>query len=76
MDVTIFINDQDVKLQKAYTSIRRHPRCFVGWYADISTLEPDIKPNFKPTLPQLRPGQFQGLFLENIETEYTTNIIN
>ena len=76
LDVKLLINDQQVKLQKAYTSIRRHPRCFVGWYTDISTLKPDTNHNFKLTLPQLRPGQFQGLFLENIETEYTADLIN
>jgi hypothetical protein len=76
MDIELKIDGKTVTLKKAYTSIRRHPRCFVGWYADISNLKADINHNFILSLPELKPGQFQGIFLENIETEYTDVLTN
>ena len=74
MDIQLRINKNPIELVKAYTSIRRHPRCFVGFYTDISDLRPDTEYQVELILPELKPGQFQGLFFENIEAEYTTKI--
>ena len=63
-----------MRLEKAYTAIRAVPRTFVGFYADLSLLAADREHTFELTLPPLRPGQFQGLFFENVEPEYTTAI--
>jgi len=51
--------------------IRRHERCFLGWYVDVSALKAEQKYDIKLDLPELMPGQFQGLFVENIETRRT-----
>ena len=62
-------------MRKAYTAVRVARRTFVGFYADLSLLSPDREYSFELELPALRPGQFQGLFFENVETEYTERIL-
>ncbi len=69
------INGRTVELKKAYSAVRVAPRTFVGFYADLTSLEPDKTHRFELELPQLRPGQLQGVYFENIEPEYTSSII-
>ena len=48
---------------------------FVGFYADVSHLKPGKRYQLEATLPAgLKPGQFQGIFFENVETEFTDRI--
>ena len=76
MKVGLKINGEPATLKRAYTSV--YPQVvnhtFVGWYADVSSLKPDTAHTFELELPALAPGQFQGLFLENVEAEYTKDI--
>lgn len=74
MVVTLKIDGEERELTPAWSSIRRHERCFLGWYCDVSDLEADKEYKISLNLPELAPGQFQGLFVENIETEYTSEI--
>lgn len=74
MDVRLRIDGEPVDLTPAYSSIRRHARSFVGFYADVSSLEPDREYTVELTLPKLKPGQFQGLFFENVVPEYTDEL--
>lgn len=69
------VNGGTLDLTRAYSSIQAYRRSFVGFYADLSLLDPDRKYEFELILPRLQPGQFQGLFFENIETVYTGEII-
>ena len=63
---------------------------FIGFYADVASLAPDTtytveiglpqsipgplpKPE-KGEVPKIRVGQFQGLYFDNVETEYTQAI--
>jgi hypothetical protein len=70
------IDGAAVELVKAYASVRVSRRNFVGFYADVSKLAADVEHKLELELPKgLRPGQFQGLFFENIETEYTSEIV-
>ncbi len=62
-------------MKKAYTAVRVYRRTFVGFYADVSLLDADREHTFELMLPTLKPGQFQGLFFENVETEYTDLIV-
>lgn len=73
MDVGLKVNGRPVEVRKAYNSVypRRPERTFLGWYADLSRLRPDSPVDIEVTLPELEPGRFQGLFFENVETEYT-----
>jgi hypothetical protein len=71
-DVSLRIDGRSVEVRKAYTAVRVVPSTFVGFYADLSRLEPDRPHQFEIDLPTTRPGQFRGLFFENVEPEYTS----
>jgi hypothetical protein len=58
-------------MQKAYTAVRAVRSTFTGFYADLSTIEPDKPHRFELDLPALARGQLLGLFFENVEPEYT-----
>ncbi len=74
--VTLKIDSRAFAVVPAYTSIvRSNPRnTFVGWYADITSVTPDVAHTFEVELPKLAPGQFLGLFLDTVEQEYTESI--
>lgn len=74
LQVSLKIDGRTIALTKAYSSIQAYRRSFVGFYADLSLLSPDREYSFELELPALKPGQFQGLFFENVEPEYTREI--
>jgi len=74
MQVALKLNGEAVELRKAYSSVWPDARSFVGFYADVSSLEADREYEVKLQLPPLRPGQFQGVFFENVEPEMTARI--
>ena len=69
------IDGTEVALQKAYSSVRPVRYDLVGYYADVSLLSADVRHTVTLQLPALRPGQFQGLFFENVEPQYTDAIV-
>jgi hypothetical protein len=77
MDVVIKLDGKPVGVTKAYNSVYPHSpkRTFLGSYADLSSLKPDTPYEIEVTVPPLAPGQFLGLFFENIEPEYTERIL-
>jgi hypothetical protein len=75
MAVKLKLDGKDFPLEKAYASVRKHGPSFVGFYADVSRLEPDREYKVELSLPALKPGQFQGLFVDNVETEHTSEIL-
>jgi hypothetical protein len=53
--------------------VRANPRNFVGFYADVSQIAAEVEHRVELEVPTgLKPGHFQGIFFENVETEYTT----
>ncbi len=76
LEVTLTIDGRAVALTRAYNSIYGHAprRTFLGFYADVSMLEPDVPHRIELTLPPLPAGRFQGLFFENVEPEWTTAV--
>ncbi len=79
MQVSMKVDGQDLELKKAYNTsyARGGKQRFLGFYADVSTIKPDTKHTVELTLPEkLKPGQFQGLYFENIETEFTSQIVS
>lgn len=73
--VGLKLNGQPVEVKKAYGDVwpLGRDRTFTGFYADVSHLKPDTRYEVEATLPDgLQPGQFQGLFFENVEAEFTT----
>jgi len=72
------LNGQPVELKKAYSDVYPlgRERTFTGFYADVSSLKPDTRHTVEVTLPTgLQPGQFQGLFFENVEAEFTNELV-
>lgn len=74
MQVSMAIDGHPIDLKNAYSSVREHADSFVGFYADVSDIAPDVRHKIILNLPQLKPGQFQGVFFENVEPEYTEAI--
>jgi hypothetical protein len=71
-EASLKIDGQPVELRKGYASVRANRRNFTGFYADVSALAPDREHKLELVLPTgLKPGQYQGVFFENVETEYT-----
>jgi hypothetical protein len=71
LSARLTINGAAVAMQKAYTAVRAVRSTFTGFYADLSTIEPDKPHRFELDLPALARGQLLGLFFENVEPEYT-----
>ena len=73
--VGLKLNRQPVEVQKAYSDVfpLGRERTFTGFYADVSSLNPGTRYDVEVTLPNaLQPGQFQGLFFENVAAEFTS----
>ncbi len=77
LSVSLKVNGAPVEVLKGYNSVYPHApgRTFVGHYADVSRIRPDTPVDIEVLLPTLRPGQFEGAFFENVETEYTKRIL-
>ncbi len=75
--VALKINGQPAEVKKAYGDVwpLGRERTFSGFYVDVSNLQPDTRYEVEAQLPDsLQPGQFQGLFFENVEAESTTEL--
>jgi len=77
MKVSLSVDGESVPVRAAYTSVvRSNPRnTFVGWFADLTGLKPDVRHSVAVELPSLKPGQFQGLFFDTVEAEFTSQIV-
>lgn len=76
--VGLRLNGQPVEVKKAYSDVfpLGRERTFTGFYADLSHLQPETRYEVEATLPDgLQPGQFQGLFFENVEAAFTTDSV-
>ena len=77
--VGLKIDGQMIEVRKAYSDVfpLGRERTFTGFYADLSKTKPDTPHRVEVSLPPgLQPGQFQGLFLENVATEFTSELAN
>lgn len=70
------IDGKNYAINEAYNGV--YPfveRSNLGMFVDISSLQPDVDYTVTVKLPEgLKPGQFQGLFIEHVENEYTREI--
>jgi hypothetical protein len=76
-DVGLKIDGKPIDLKRAYGDVYPlgRERTFAGFYADVSNITPEVHHAFEVSLPDgLQPGQFQGLFFENVEAESTREI--
>jgi hypothetical protein len=74
MQISATLDGQPLPLTRAYSSIRVHSPSFVGFYADLSKIAPDSQHSFTLNLPRLKPGQFQGVFFDNVEPQFTEEL--
>lgn len=76
MAVRLSVDGAAMELRPAWSSIvRSNPKnTFVGWFADLSALAPDVEHTFALELPALAPGQFQGVFFDTVVTETTGDV--
>jgi hypothetical protein len=74
-DARLLVDGKPIEFRKAYTAVRAVRSTFVGFYADVSLLEPDRPYRFELDLPMLEPGRFLGLYFENVEPEYVSAIV-
>lgn len=58
------------ELKKAYTSVRPVRSTFVGFYADVSKLEPDRAYRFDLLVSPIVRGRLLGMYFENVEPQY------
>ena len=71
----LLIDGKPVEFRKAYTAVRAVRSTFTGFYADLSALQPDTPYRVELELPQMKPGQFRGLYFENIEPAFVSSVI-
>jgi hypothetical protein len=69
--VAATLDDKPIEFIPAYTSTRVHAPSFVGFYADLSRIAPDVKHTIKLHLQGPEPGKLQGVFFDNVEPELT-----
>jgi hypothetical protein len=72
--VTATLDGQPLTLTPAYTSIRAVPHCFIGYYADLSTIAPEKTHTIELHAPQLASGQLKGLFFDNVLPQFTESL--
>lgn len=74
VNATLTIDGRPIEVKHAYTSTRVHPEAFVGLYADLSRLQPDVAHTLRLTLSGIDSQKFQGAFFDNVEPQFTTEI--
>jgi hypothetical protein len=76
-DPVLEVDGRPLRLKRAYSSVRVSPPCLLGFYVDLSGVSPDVQHRVELRLPTLEAGQvLEGLFFDNVETEYTPAIGN
>jgi hypothetical protein len=68
--ITGQINSNPVIIHKAYNTRDHYDGGrFMGFYIDLTSIvtQANVEYHLSLDIPQLKPGQYQGLFLENIE---------
>jgi hypothetical protein len=75
-DLSIEINGRKADLREAYNGVYPYvDRTNLGYFVDITGLKPDTPHSIRVFLPKgLKPGQYQGLFVDHVEDEYTNEI--
>ncbi len=69
-NITAQINNNSVVVHKGYNTRDHYDKNrFMGFYIDLTSIvtQANVEYHVSLNLPQLNPGQYQGLFLENIE---------
>jgi hypothetical protein len=75
-ELKLELDGRPVALNEAYNGVYPYvERTNLGFFADISGLTADTPHTVKVMLPKgLKPGQFQGIFIDHVENEYTAHL--
>jgi hypothetical protein len=68
------LDGQPLEIRPAYSSSRVDAASFVGFYADLSKIAPDVKHTIQLRVPQMAPGRLQGLFFDNVTPQLTESL--
>jgi len=74
MTVSGTMDGQPLQLKPAYSSSRVDAACFVGFYADLSGIAPDVRHTIELRAPLMAPGQLQGIFFDNVTPQFTESL--
>ncbi|MFZ0744752.1 MAG: hypothetical protein WAM85_10095 [Terracidiphilus sp.] len=74
MKITATLDGESLRFQPAYSSSRVDPACFVGFYADVSKIAPDVRHTIELQMPRMVPGQLQGVFFDNVTPQLTESL--
>ncbi|HXR40284.1 MAG TPA: hypothetical protein VN776_14385, partial [Terracidiphilus sp.] len=74
MKVEAKLDGQPLTFKPAYSSSRADAPCFVGFYADLSAVTPDMRHTIELHIPQMGPGQLQGIFFDNVTPQLTETL--
>jgi hypothetical protein len=75
MEASAMLDGRTVKLTPAYTSTRPVARCFVGYYADLSSIAPDVRHTIELHVQGLALRQLQGVFFDNVLPQFTESLV-
>jgi hypothetical protein len=68
------LDGRPLAFKPAYSSSRVDAPCFVGFYADLSTLAPDVRHTIELRVSQEAAGQLQGVFFDNVTPQLTESL--
>lgn len=72
--ITATLDGKPLNFQPAYSSGRVESPSFVGFYADLSRIAPDVRHTIKMRIDGMNPGLLQGVFFDNVEPQLTESI--
>jgi hypothetical protein len=72
--VTLTVDGQPFDLKPAYSSVRADATCFVGFYADLSKIAPDMQHTIELRAPQMTLGHLHGIFFDNVTPQLTESL--
>ena len=75
MQLSASLDGKSLRLKAAYSSTRVHSASFVGYYADLSAIAADIPHTFSLKLSQSDREKLQGVFFDNVESQFTKEIL-
>lgn len=74
MKVTGTLDGQPLTLTPAYSSSRVDAACFVGFYADVSKISPDVQHTIQLRMPKTARRRLQGIFFDNVSPQFTESL--
>ncbi|MGE5114233.1 MAG: hypothetical protein ACM3JB_25510, partial [Acidobacteriaceae bacterium] len=75
-NVSMTLDGKPLVLTHAYSSVRVNAPSFVGFYADLSKIEPDVRHTLRLQVPAAAKAKLQGVFFDNVELQFTGELVH